>query len=301
MIHYSPYSTTIGKTILTDDAVQSIKAAIIQNHPWAKVNDDTGVVSIYPNQVVRKFDHPIVLDNTLKTNQVAIDLTPFVRESTPGVYQVANRSLYVLQLMRATLTADLIENGARTLRSMPSGVIKTYSDLITNALATGFNVNPEEILIIRSLSAWLFYSLLSEQEQVGELELQAVLAKMSRDTGIPTLFLGRYIDGTTYKSVDDFILDLKEKTDNPTLKNLSLGPFFALVSKNLNSMVWVGLDKQQLLSVALEHIPSFVATVVMCLTEQPFKHAGLTKIALNNFRRDKQQFILSVNSMVGTI
>ena len=59
-----------------------------------------------------------------------------------------------------------------------------------------------------------------------------------------------------------------------------------------------GLEKQQILAMSVEHIPTFVATLVVCLSEQVFKNAGLTKMALKNFNRDRANFILAVNSIV---
>lgn len=196
------------------------------------------------------------------------------------------------------MTSDLVENGPRAIKSLSQNAMKTYSDLITNAISMAFHCGPDDIVTLRVLGAWLYYSMLSEQEVIGDLELQAVIAKLSRDINIPATYISRYVNGLVYKSVDDFIKDVHEKIDNPTLKGLNIGMFYTTIAKNLNSAVWVGLDKMELLSISMEHIPTFIAVLAMCLTEQPFKNAGLTKIALRNFSRDKQQFVLGVNGIV---
>lgn len=298
MIYNTPYETTIGRTLNIKGVDNEIRTALVQNHAWMKVNEDNRTILIYPNSLIPKFDHPLLIETARGLKYVATDLSSFVRESATGEITVANRSLFTLQTIRAALTANLIEEGPRNIKSLPGATIKTYSDLITNAISMTLHTNVEDIITLRVLSGWLYLSMLSEQEIIGDLELQAIIAKMSRDLNIPATYIQRYVDGMVYKNIEDFINDVKEKIDNVSLKTLNLGIFYSSVAKNLNSAVWVGLEKQQLLATGIEHIPTFVAILVMCLTEQPFKNAGLTKIALKNFTRDKQLFIMGVNSVV---
>ena len=91
---------------------------------------------------------------------------------------------------------------------------------------------------------------------------------------------------------------LRQKITNPTVQKINEGLFYTVIAKNLNANVWIGLEKQEILAMSVEHIPTFVATLVICLSEQVFKNAGLTKMALRNFARDKANFILAVNSIV---
>ena len=58
---------------------------------------------IYPNDIIPKFDHPVVVDLGRNLKYVATDLTAFVREMQPGEYTVGNRSLYTLQTLRSGL------------------------------------------------------------------------------------------------------------------------------------------------------------------------------------------------------
>lgn len=298
MIHASPYQTTLGQHFLIAEQEKEIRTALVQKQEWLKVDDNGQTLQIFPNPSIKKFDHPIPIKlNNDKITYCAIDLSSFVRVTNAGEFTVANRSIYTLQTIRAALTANLINEGPRGIKSLSPNLIKTYSDLITNAVSMAFNVTTEEVLILRTLSAWMYFSMLSEQEEIGTLELQAVIAKLSRDLNIPASFLSRHLDGHVFQDVDEFITVIKEKIENTSIQNLNLAMLYTVIAKNLNSAVWIGLEKQQLLAIAIEHIPTFVSLVVMCLSEQPFKNAGLTKIALRNFK-DKAQFILGVNAIV---
>ena len=297
-IFYSPYETTIGSKFNTDRSQIAIRQSLGLKYPWMKINEANKTVFIYPNPVVPTFSHPLTIETVKGLTYTFCDLSSFIRERQEGEYVVANKPLFSLQTIRTVLTADLINNGTRSIKSLSPNVVKTYVDLITSSLSMAFSLNNEEVLALRSLSGWMYYSMLHNDPYAGELEFDALIAKLAREINIPSSFLYRYIDQEFYKNVGDFLEKLRQKITNPAVQKINEGLFYTVIAKNLNTNVWIGLEKQEILAMSVEHIPTFVATLVICLSEQVFKNAGLTKMALRNFARDKANFILAVNSIV---
>lgn len=297
-IFYSPYETTIGSKFNTDRSQTAIRQSLGLKYPWMKINEANKTVFIYPNPVVPTFSHPLTLETVKGLTYTVCDLSSFIRERQEGEYVVANKPLFSLQTIRTVLTSDLINNGTRSIKSLSPNVVKTYVDLITSSLSMAFSLNNEEVLALRSLSGWMYYSMLHNDPYAGELEFDALIAKLAREINIPSSFLYRYIDQEFYKNVGDFLEKLRQKITNPAVQKINEGLFYTVIAKNLNANVWIGLEKQEILAMSVEHIPTFVATLVICLSEQVFKNAGLTKMALRNFARDKANFILAVNSIV---
>lgn len=297
-IFYSPYETTIGSKFNTDRSQIAIRQSLGLKYPWMKINEANKTVFIYPNPVVPTFSHPLTIETVKGLTYTFCDLFSFIRERQEGEYVVANKPLFSLQTIRTVLTADLINNGTRSIKSLSPNVVKTYVDLITSSLSMAFSLNNEEVLALRSLSGWMYYSMLHNDPYAGELEFDALIAKLAREINIPSSFLYRYIDQEFYKNVGDFLEKLRQKITNPAVQKINEGLFYTVIAKNLNANVWIGLEKQEILAMSVEHIPTFVATLVICLSEQVFKNAGLTKMALRNFARDKANFILAVNSIV---
>mgnify|MGYP000011975046 FL=1 len=297
-IFYSPYETTIGSKFNTDRSQIAIRQSLGLKYPWMKINEANKTVFIYPNPVVPTFSHPLTIETVKGLTYTFCDLSSFIRERQEGEYVVANKPLFSLQTIRTVLTADLINNGTRSIKSLSPNVVKTYVDLITSSLSMAFSLNNEEVLALRSLSGWMYYSMLHNDPYAGELEFDALIAKLAREINIPSSFLYRYIDQEFYKNVGDFLEKLRQKITNPAVQKINEGLFYTVIAKNLNANVWIGLEKQEILAMSVEHIPTFVATLVICLSEQVFKNAGLTKMALRNFARDKANFILAVNSIV---
>lgn len=297
-IFYSPYDTTIGSKFNTDRSQTAIRQSLGLNYPWMKINEANKTIFIYPNSVVPTFSHPLTIETVKGLTYTICDLSSFIRERQEGEYTVANKPLFSLQTIRTVLTADLINNGTRSIKSLSPNVVKTYVDLITSSLSMAFSLNNEEVLALRALSGWMYYSMLHSDLFSGELEFDALVAKLAREINIPSSFLYRYLDQEFYKSVGDFLEKIKQKINNPAVQKINEGLFYTVIAKNLNANVWIGLEKQEILAMSIEHIPTFIATLVICLSEQVFKNAGLTKMALRNFTRDKANFILAVNSIV---
>ena len=297
-IFYSPYETTIGSKFNTDRSQTAIRQSLGLNYPWMKINEANKTVFIYPNPVVPTFSHPLTIETIKGLTYTFCDLSSFIRERQEGEYAVANKPLFSLQTIRTVLTADLINNGTRSIKSLSPNVVKTYVDLITSSLSMAFSLNNEEVLALRALSGWMYYSMLHSDPYAGELEFDALVAKLAREINIPSSFLYRYLDQEFYKNVGDFLEKIRQKISNPAVQKINEGLFYTVIAKNLNANVWIGLEKQEILAMSVEHIPTFVATLVICLSEQVFKNAGLTKMALRNFTRDKANFILAVNSIV---
>lgn len=297
-IFYSPYETTIGSKFNTDRSQAAIRQSLGLRYPWMKINEANKTIFIYPNPVVPTFSHPLTLETVKGLTYTVCDLSSFIRERQEGEYVVANKPLFSLQTIRTVLTSDLVNNGTRSIKSLSPNVVKTYVDLITSSLSMAFSLNNEEVLALRALSGWMYYSMLHNDPYAGELEFDALIAKLAREINIPSSFLYRYIDQEFYKNVSDFLEKLRQKITNPAVQKINEGLFYTVIAKNLNANVWIGLEKQEILAMSVEHIPTFVATLVICLSEQVFKNAGLTKMALRNFARDKANFILAVNSIV---
>lgn len=297
-IFYSPYETTIGSKFNTDRSQTAIRQSLGLNYPWMKINEANKTIFIYPNPVVPTFSHPLTIETVKGLTYTICDLSSFIRERQEGEYAVANKPLFSLQTIRTVLTADLINNGTRSIKSLSPNVVKTYVDLITSSLSMAFSLNNEEVLALRALSGWMYYSMLHNDHYAGELEFDALVAKLAREINIPSSFLYRYLDQEFYKNVGDFLEKIRQKISNPAVQKINEGLFYTVIAKNLNANVWIGLEKQEILAMSVEHIPTFVATLVICLSEQVFKNAGLTKMALRNFTRDKANFILAVNSIV---
>lgn len=297
-IFYSPYETTIGSKFNTDRSQTAIRQSLGLNYPWMKINEANKTVFIYPNPVVPTFSHPLTIETVKGLTYTFCDLSSFIRERQEGEYAVANKPLFSLQTIRTVLTADLINNGTRSIKSLSPNVVKTYVDLITSSLSMAFSLNNEEVLALRALSGWMYYSMLHSDPFAGDLEFDALVAKLAREINIPSSFLYRYLDQEFYKNVGDFLEKIRQKISNPAVQKINEGLFYTVIAKNLNANVWIGLEKQEILAMSVEHIPTFVATLVICLSEQVFKNAGLTKMALRNFTRDKANFILAVNSIV---
>ena len=60
-IKISPYHTTVGKHFVVKDTEQAIRQVMGRGYNWIKVNETNKTIYIYPNDVINKFDHPLLV------------------------------------------------------------------------------------------------------------------------------------------------------------------------------------------------------------------------------------------------
>ena len=97
--------------------------------------------------------------------------------------------------------------------------------------------------------------------------------------------------------------DLKEKIDSPVIRSLTPGVLFTCLSKNLKSTMLIGIPANEVICMSVEHLPTWVSLLTVCLTEQSFKKTGLGKIVERQFNRDKNaktSLVTAVNAAVNT-
>lgn len=293
MIYYSSYDTTLGSKFLTKELEAEIRKVIVTSNNFTKVNDNNNTILFYPNRLVRKFDHTLIIETGNRHRYSVADLSSFITMRDETEMSVTNKPMYTLQVTRNALSGLLANSGTRVIKSLSSNLIKCYSDLITTSIATALSLTPEDILNVRALSAWFYVSLLTEEEYFSEMEYQVQIAKLSREIGIPAVYLQRVLDNQVIQSVPAFVEKVKSISSNPVMNNLSDALLYTVVAKNLANVSWTGIEKEQTIAIGLEHLPTFVAIVLICLTEPVFKKSGLTRICLRHFK-DKTQFINAV-------
>lgn len=298
---YSPYETYVGRLINSKELPHAIKTASTQSQTLMKMDDRNQVISIYSTDIVSKFDHPVLVpygNPGRETFFAAVNLEPFIRLQPTGDFTVSNTSIYTLQMVRAAYTADLRNNGTRAIKSLQKETVRTYADLLTNVISVLSAPNVEDLVVIKICSAWLYHSMLSTEQYVGDLEAQTLHKRIADELGLSIILVSRYLDNKVYQGIEEYLSDLKEKIQNPTIQQITPALFFTSIAKNLNASVWLGVEKQQMMSIAVEHIPTFIGLLTMCLSEQPFRNSGLYKIADRYFRTEKSKFLGAVQAVV---
>ena len=299
----NPYATTVGKTLSSDVSANNLKQALAARVQFIQ-QQANGTYLVMPNHMVRQFHHPLAIQG-FRQGDVSwcADVSAYAREVNEGEYVIRDKGLYALQVMRVGLTQSM-ETSHNLYYSLPEAVVGTYVDLMTNSLTLAYNLNADEIIALRACSGWLYYSMLQNTESASAEDRDLYMMRLKKATALPMSMLDRYIpQDFFYKDVEDFCNDLKEKIDSPVIRSLTPGVLFTCLSKNLKSTMLIGIPANEVICMSVEHLPTWVSLLTVCLTEQSFKKTGLGKIVERQFNRDKNaktSLVTAVNAAVNT-
>lgn len=299
MIYYSPYDTTLGKLYKTDAIKADIKAGLINREEYIRVDEKTHVISVLPNVKTKKFEHPLPIEiGQHKEVFVAADMVPFVKITREGTHAIGNYPIYNLQKIRAALTAHIYQEGFSSLRDTGKDVLRTYVDNIVSVLSLSYQLSSDDYNAVRSITAWLYISMTHEEEYLGEVQYQSALNKVATQTGISTAYLERYVTSKLYNGVEDYLEALKEFLTIPSIQQITPILFYNMLSKSIASANWNGVNKNEIMAISVEHIPTFIGILVTVLTEPGFKNTGLAKLAFRNFNKNAMELVMKLKPIL---
>lgn len=292
-----PYQTTVGLSLSTDPSRQQIKTALAARMPFLKPQTNN-TVQIMANNTVRPFEHPLYVQGSrVGEGNWCIDMSRLSRETDEGQYSIRDRSLYSLQAMRCGLVAAM-ENSTSLYYSLPASVMGSYIDLISNSVTLAFSLNADDLLTLRALSGWMYFSMLQNGKDCSTEQRELYMMHIRKATMIPQSFLDRVIPQESfYANVGEFIESLKERIDSPVINGLNVGVFHTTVSKNLKSSMLIGVAADEIICMAIEHLPSWLALIGVGLTEPAFKKTGFGKIVERQFKRDRNAGNIVINAI----
>ena len=71
-----------------------------------------------------------------------------------------------------------------------------------------------------------------------------------------------------------------------------------MLSKSIASANWNGVNKNEIMAISVEHIPTFIGILVTVLTEPGFKNTGLAKLAFRNFNKNAMELVMKLKPIL---
>jgi len=293
------YDGTIGSFIDKDKIVNSINEYIINsdgNLNYEFTEDRIKLVIItgknIEEQDLPSFEHPIIFNNIRHEETVAIDLRAFMKGNLDDIINVKEKlqDKYngTLQLYRLVFTKLILEEDTIWLKSIKNSLMEMISNIMstTTAMILYDKSITDTVKIISKIHMISLIEGGSEQKladlivklpkddvmNLVKKDLKSVYAVMSFKAGSGDFILPSTTIGSLVNNIK-VVLDsdrTKGLTTDIYLNSLSRG-FFSLNSKNLAIAM-------------LEDLPTFIAVMVMVITEGINSKSNFRKIIDSNKR-----------------
>lgn len=301
MILQEPYDFKTLKLLNISNTVLNISRYISTDYAYIKDKDTLKIkpftdsditlnpVILYGLTDIEKditpFNHPVI---NKQEKWIALDLRSVTKPTDNKTsHEVRNEAEYSLLLQRFILSGMWFTNKQSLLYSLkfPHFVYATW---ISDNLAKRFGLDLSSQLQLRILSL-IYYAKLFTNNFTKE-DISKLIVRLKNDIIVPTLVDEIYDKIEKLDTIEDFCNCCYAVTGNIRLKNMDSNILMSVVANN-----WVGLNGKELITLAIDHPPTWIALVYAALQQRSFKKNYLTSIVdKTNKRGIGDEFLTSL-------
>lgn len=313
------YDTTAGKGFNTSKVIIAIKESVIKDYLhqqntgiFSELESDTHAILIsnhYPSEaVIPYFTHPLVVElGTLKvqnkTKLLCTDVRPFASVNKNGVrgsedqFIVKNKMEFDLAKIRTVLNLIWITEKQLKLREISFVPLAVYCSWISESVSRRFALDPKDQYKLAIIAGVFYQTLFSDsnilEDDVNKNKVAAAVMRATKASGKDVYEVIEQIE--ELNNLKDFCSNVRKILDNPRLQDFSEGMIITLLGTS-----WFGTNAKEMLAVALEHPPTWLAIVYSSFVERSFKNSTIAKISerygLNKGQNDFTKALITLVS-----
>ena len=243
----------------------------------------------------KPFPHPFYSEEA--DNGMFIDLRGMNKAGIDEdlVIKVRDKSEYDLLYTRARLSQIWIEKHTDVIKFINPKLIIIYSEWIASNISKRFALDFKDLTTIKTLCGLYYLSLFDQPRDWDKHYTANALLQLTQVLKIPSVFAKEVILDiekplTDIQSLVDII---KEKTDNVRLDTLTPGVLLTIISST-----WFGNNHAEILAIALEHPPTFVALVYTAINNNLFKRVGFSQIVQNTLKSESRNVGVRIQELL---
>lgn len=287
MLYRTGYDTTFGNSLMTKQIEHAIKEAFIKDLIFNRHLDlitsqnyrpvfITGAESSESN--IPFFEHPLVIEKFKNGNYICTDIRPCVRSNDSlgnNEVSVRNKTEFDFSVHRTILNMAWLNDEINQLKLNLGFAGTVFAALLSETISKRFALDARDQIIISIIAHFYYQSLFYSVDKFEEEMLQKFAVHTIKATKAPSQLVLEIFDKIGYISnINDFCTSVKEITGNIRLESLNFALLLTMVSNS-----WFSTNAANLLAVALEHPPTWIAIVQASLTERGYRNSLIAKIA----------------------
>jgi hypothetical protein len=290
------YDTTVCSGYVLDKLREGIQLSLVKGDlAFARI-PNTRVFQVKSmgavSSAIPEFAHPFPFEHNGE-KCLAIDVRPFGHyDRTKGDFVVRNPVEYELLVHRAKLNDLWLSDDWLLLRDVSPMAMQYFASWIAENVARRFGLDPKEQLNLAILAGFHYLCLFLPDEQLDEQTKLKMVAQISRAVRCSAQDVLHVLDEQHQPclTIVDFCAEAKNATKSVRLQEFSPGILISIIKST-----WFGVHSQEMLGVATEHPPTWLALLLAAHVERTYKNMSLSKLVERGARTDGgQQFVRSV-------
>jgi hypothetical protein len=290
------YDTTACGGYVLDRLKDGIQLALIKGDlgfariPHTRIFEVRG--SGAASSAIPEFAHPFPFEHNGELC-LAIDVRPFGHyDRMEGHFVVRNPIEYDLLVHRAKLNDIWISNDFAILRDVSPMAVSYFASWIAENVAKRFALDPREQLDLAILAAFHYLCLFLPDEQLADQTKMKMVTQISRAVRCSAQDVLQVIDQQHKPCITltDFCMEAKSVTKSVRLQEFGPGVLVSILKGT-----WFGVHSQEMLAVAIEHPPTWLAVLLAAHVERTYKNTMLGRLVEKQAKKEGgQQFVRAV-------
>lgn len=304
------FKTSAGSMYKTNDIEKCVKIdrgmganiSWIDECPYAPNDQANNLVQmIIQGSACPPFRHPfLVVDSGNRDRATAIvDGRGFTRAGRDGDVTPSNKSEYLFNVGRAFLTAIAVNDSPTVLLNFSEVPAQAFARWLTDRINGQLHVELEDQLVIRACAAWFYVCQFFDEESFTKDEQNRCVARAARACGMDLrqweTIMGK--DALPWTGTIDLFCALVKNQTDESIRVDGLDRRF-VTEVTIGS--WRGAQAREIVAVGLEHPPTWIAMIQMCVAESSYYKKmplGETVERILKRRSDKDDFLLAVSRL----
>jgi hypothetical protein len=308
-IYTDAYNTHIGSMEPTKDVDLKIREAFIKdgifkNNLHVNTQGETKPVFItgvsQSESAIPLFTHPIRIKNFESTDYLCTDMRLFLRQQSDILdieNSIRNRTEYNFAKSRAVINLVWLNGGSRQIKNTLKFAANVYASWLSENITRTYSLDFRDQNTLTVIAYAFYYSLFEDLKgnRLSDDDKQKIAIQIPIAFNIPSEFVFETLDKiTTLSTAEDFCKNVKDILVNVRLKDFSLLMLLTIIRNS-----WYGVNAKNIISVAVEHPPTWVAIVFTVLNEKTYKRSNIYNIAERLGKRGKaDEFLASYEGLV---
>lgn len=279
------YETTVGQVINTKPIELAIKETLIKDGVVFNYNiRDVG--SIKPMLItgnaqsetqIPLFAHPITITGSEAQRFMCADIRFFVRKDTPiDIIEksIKNRVEFNFTVSRLILSMLWEDRQRERVRNSFQFATVVFGAWLSETISKNFVLDYRDQTVLNIITQFYYMSLFVEGDIDSDMK-DRMAAQIIKLTKAPAEMVLKTLDATPIMgNITEYCQVVSTVLENTRLKNFNLAVLLTLVKNS-----WYGTNGKEIISVALEHPPTWIAVIWAALNERSFSSSLIARLA----------------------
>lgn len=252
---------------------------------------------------VPPFIHPYLLKDK-NVEYLATDLRSF--NNTASKYasdrefetSVRNTTEYSLVKSRAMLNLMWLGPDILKIRARFAFAGNVFAAWLSQAITRAYALDFSDQARIMAVSLYYYHLLFETETRLSGKALEVAVVHTIKATKLPGAEIYKLFEEIGEIScIEDYCNEVKKHIESVRLNDFNLLMLLTLIENT-----WYGTNSKELLKVAVEHPPTWIAIVYATLTERTYRSSGLFKlIEVQSKRGNSDEFRMNYLELVRSV